>query len=296
MSKIGLIVEGGGMKCAYSAGVLDAFLDHHITFDYCCGISAGSANVCSYMAGQRDRTRRFYTEHLKEPGYFGLKSLLKTGNLFGLDYIYSTLSDSDGADPLDYPALVANPAELCVVATDAESGKPAYFSKEDIHQDDYTVIKASCALPAVCKPIRYKGRYYYDGGVSDALPIRHAFRDAGCDKVVVLTSKNRDFIKEPEKHRFLYTLLCHRYPNTIRAINRRHIMYNKEQTLMYRLEEKGRIFIFAPSEKLKMGTYTMDPKIEQELYEMGLKDFHLLKERFMKFMNIKGAENESQRL
>lgn len=107
MGKIGLIVEGGGMKCAYSAGVLDAFLDEHITFDYAIGVSAGSANAASYLAGQRGRNLRFYTDWTHDPAYFGLKSYLKTGNLFGLHYIYADLTNSDGKDPLDYPALMA---------------------------------------------------------------------------------------------------------------------------------------------------------------------------------------------
>ena len=86
--KTGLVVEGGGMKCAYSAGILDRFLDEHITFDYCIGVSAGSANVASYLAGQRGRNLRFYVDHLHEPGYMGVKNLLRTGQFFGLQYIY----------------------------------------------------------------------------------------------------------------------------------------------------------------------------------------------------------------
>ena len=105
--KTGLVVEGGGMKCAYSAGILDRFLDEHITFDYCIGVSAGSANTASYLAGQRGRNRRFYVEHLMEPGYMGVKNLLRTGQFFGLQYIYATLTNSDGADPIDYPAIAA---------------------------------------------------------------------------------------------------------------------------------------------------------------------------------------------
>lgn len=82
--KIGLVVEGGGMKCAYNAAILDAFLDHNITFAYCIGASGGSGNLASYLAGQRGRNLRFFTEHIHSPGYFGLRSFLKTGNLFGL--------------------------------------------------------------------------------------------------------------------------------------------------------------------------------------------------------------------
>ena len=121
--KIGLVVEGGGMKCAYNAGILDAFLDHKITFDYCIGVSGGSGNVASYIAGQRGRNLRFFTDHIHSPKYFGLKSLLRTGNLFGLDYIYSELTNSTGEDPLDFAAIMKNPTEYEVVATNALTGE-----------------------------------------------------------------------------------------------------------------------------------------------------------------------------
>ena len=94
--KIGLVVEGGGMKCAYNAGILDAFLDEGITFDYCIGVSGGSGNLASYLAGQRGRNLRFFTEHIHSPNYFGLRSLLKTGDLFGLKYIYGELTRREG--------------------------------------------------------------------------------------------------------------------------------------------------------------------------------------------------------
>ena len=102
MARIGLIVEGGGMKCAYSAAVLDKFLDDRISFYYVCGVSAGSANAASYLGGQRGRNLRFYTEHIHEKEYFGLDSYLKSGDLFGLDYIYSTISNQGGSDPLNW--------------------------------------------------------------------------------------------------------------------------------------------------------------------------------------------------
>ena len=95
--KIGLVVEGGGMKCAYSAGILDAFLDNDINFEYCIGVSGGAGNLASYLSGQRGRNLRFFAEHTRAPEYFGIRSLLRTGDLFGLEYIYRTLSNSGGA-------------------------------------------------------------------------------------------------------------------------------------------------------------------------------------------------------
>lgn len=283
MSKIGLVVEGGGMKCAYSAGVLDAFLAKNISFDYCIGVSAGSANVASYLANQPGRNLRFYTTHLKEPGYFGFKSYLKTHNLFGLDYIYGTLSNSDGADALDYEELEKNPSEFVLVTTNARTGKPTYFHKEDMKKDDYRIIKASSALPAACKPVEIGGNLYFDGGVSDSIPVKKAFED-GCDKVVVIMSKNRDFVKKPEGMRSFYTLKCHKYPKIVDLLNNRHKNYTESQRLTYKLEKEGKVFVFAPSKHLSMSTYAMDADANHKLYDLGIEDFKDQQNKLLRFM------------
>lgn len=271
--KTGLVVEGGGMKCAYSAGILDRFLDEHITFDYCIGVSAGSANVASYLAGQRGRNLRFYVDHLHEPGYMGVKNLLRTGQFFGLQYIYQTLTNSDGADPIDYPAIMANPAEFELVATDAATGKPVYFTKDDMKQDDYRAIMASCALPVMCRPISFHNETYFDGGLSDSVPIERAFA-RGCDRVVVILSKPRSFVKQPEGFRHIYRHALRKYPQTIKALDNRHLMYRQNIADVKKHETAGEAIVFAPSKELKMSTYARDEKLEQELYDLGISDFN----------------------
>lgn len=284
MQKIGLVVEGGGMKCAYSAGILDKFLDDQVRFDYVIGVSAGSANCASFLAGQRERNLRFYTEHLKEKGYFGFGSFLKTGDLFGLDFIYSTMTNHNGEDPLDYPKLAANPAEFEIVATNAETGAPAYFSKKDLSQDNYEVIKASCALPAACKPRMIDGTPYFDGGVSDPIPADHALKQGGCDKVVVILSKPRDFQKKPEHMRAFYSLDLVKYPRIAEAINYRHITYMQHFRRIFQLEKEGRAFVFAPSMPLEMGTYAMDAEENRKLYDLGLSDYQNAKSHLQQFL------------
>ncbi|MCR5665956.1 MAG: patatin family protein [Eubacterium sp.] len=284
MSKIGLVVEGGGMKCAYSAAVLDAFIEHDIHFDYAIGVSAGSANVASYLSGQKGRARRFYTDHISDPLFFGMKSFFKTGNLFNLQYIYGDMSNSGGKDPIDYEHIKNDPTEYYVVASDAKTGTPVYFTKDMMKQDDYRTIMASSAIPAACKPVEINGRRYYDGGVTDAIPVQHAL-DHGCDKLVVIMSKMRDFVKTPEKNKALYTLLCMKYPNMIKALNNRHIMYGKCQKHAYELENEGKAIVFAPSKALDMSTYAMDANANQKLYELGLADFEEGKEKLMAFLN-----------
>ena len=283
MGKTGFVVEGGGMKCAYSAGILDKFLDDDITFDYGIGVSAGSANGCSFLAGQRGRNLRFYTEHVKRPRYFGPVSFLTSGDFFGIKYIFGKLTESDGIDPLDQEALLLNPAEFVVVATDAETGEPAYFHKEDIPIDDYRIIMASCAIPVVCHPIKVGEKKYFDGGISDAIPVQRALDD-GCEKLVVILSKNRDFVKNPEKHRKIYSAALRRYPKVIELLDHRHEMYRERQERVLELEKEGKAFVFAPSRHLSMGTYTMDGNVNQRLYDLALRDYEKRKEELKAFL------------
>lgn len=281
--KIGLVVEGGGMKCAYNAAILDAFLDHNITFAYCIGASGGSGNLASYLAGQRGRNLRFFTEHIHSPGCFGLRSFLKTGNLFGLQYIYGTLTNSTGKDPLDFPTLKNNPAEYEVVVTNALTGKAEYFGKETMVQDDYRLIMASSAIPAACRPVELNDIPYFDGGLSDAIPVSRAL-EKGCDRLVVILSKMRDYVRKPQGMRFLYTMRCRQYPQIISLIDHRHIAYNQNLQEVFALERAGKAFVFAPSHPIHVGTYSMNEQSERDLYALGMEDFNKQKDALAAFM------------
>ena len=283
MGKTGLVVEGGGMKCAYCAGVLDQFLEHGITFDYCIGVSAGAASVASYLAGQKGRNRRFYTEYIDDPWYFGVSSFLKNGDLFNLKYIYGDLTNSGGRDPLDLAALKKNPAEYEIVATCAETGEGVYFSKDDLIQDDYRHVMASCAIPAVCRPVEIDGKHYYDGGLADSIPMQRAL-DRGCDKLVVIASKSRKFVKTPEKFRMMYTLMCRKYPKAVKALNDRYLTYRRQQKLMFDLEKAGTAFLFTPETDRKINTFTMNREVNQHMYDLGVQDFRRKQQKLAAFL------------
>lgn len=279
----GLVVEGGGMKCAYNAGILDAFLENDISFDYCIGVSAGSGNLASYLAGQAGRNLRFFTQHIHSPQYFGLRSFLKTGDLFGLQYIYGTLTRSTGEDPLDYAAIMQNPTRYEAVVTNALTGQAEYYGKEMLHQDDYRLLMASSAIPAVCRPVLLQGVPYYDGGLSDAIPVRRA-QSQGCDRLVVILSKNREYRRKPQKFRFLYSRFCHKYPKVVQAIDHRHESYNQNLQEVSRLEQAGKAFVFAPSVPIRMSTYSMEEQAALELYDLGKRDFMAARQAMEAFL------------
>ncbi|MDO5846371.1 MAG: patatin family protein [Methanocorpusculum sp.] len=281
--KTGLVVEGGGMKCAYSAGILDRFLDDAIFFDECIGVSAGAGNVASYLAGQRGRNLRFYSDHIGDPEYAGVRNYIRHGSYFNLPYVYGTLSNSTGVDPFDYAAALANPAEFLLTTTDAETGEPRYFRKEEMHPDDYRVIMASCAIPGFCKPIEIDGRLYYDGGASDSIPLARAFAD-GCDKAVVILENPRSFVRPPQKYKAGYHFLLRKYPKIVERIDERHVAYAKVQKFVYEMERAGRAFVFAPSDMAGVTTSSSDAGLMRRLYDVGVADYEKDREALLAFL------------
>ncbi len=186
--KYGIIDVGGGLRGIYGAGVLDRCLEERVHFDCCIGVSAGSANMCSYIAGQHGRNKPFYDEYCFRKEYMSIKNLIEKHSYLDLGYVYGTLSNRGGENPLDYPAMMADPAELLVVTTDARTGKARYFTKAEMKQDDYTPLMASCCIPVVDQPIFIEGVPYYDGGLADPVPLEKAL-ELGCDRVAVILTK-----------------------------------------------------------------------------------------------------------
>ena len=138
--KTGIVDVGGGLRGIYAAGVLDYCMDQGIAFDLGIGVSAGSANLASYGAGQRGRNFQFYTEYAFRKQYMSLSNFMERKTYVDLDYVYGTLSHADGENPLDYAALRDNPMAFYVVAAEAETGQARYFDKSHIHQDDYSIM------------------------------------------------------------------------------------------------------------------------------------------------------------
>ena len=281
--KTGLVVEGGGMKCAYSAGVLDRFLDDGISFDECIGVSAGAGNVASYLSGQRGRNLRFFIEHAQKPEYMGLSHFITKGSFFNLGYIYGELSNADGDDPFFYARAKENPSAFLLTTTDAETGDARYFTKEDMKPNDYRVLMAGCAIPALCRPVELDGRKYFDGGVADPIPLQKAFDD-GCGKVVVILENPRTFVRPPQGMKPAYHFLLRRYPKIREMIDNRHLRYRETLKRVYEMEQAGKIFIFAPPEGSGVSTSTKEVSLLQKLYEAGIADYDSQREAMLAYL------------
>lgn len=277
--KTGVIDVGGGLRGIYATGIFDRCLEEGITFDLCIGVSAGSANLITFLSGQHGRNFRFYTEYAQRPEYMGLRTFLRKRSFVDLDYVYSTLSNSDGEDPLDYDAFEKNPAEFLVVAANAKTGEVKYFDRSDIHRDCYDVMKASSAIPVVCRPYPIGGALYFDGALCDPVPVKKAF-DCGCDRVVLILTRPEAPLRKSEKDLRLAAILQKSYPNAAECLRQRAQRYNDGVALARAYAAKGRAVILAPDDIGGLDTLTRDRDALCRLYEKGKADFEKLA-RFM---------------
>ena len=269
--KIGVVDVGGGLRGVYAAGIFDYCLDNHVRFDLCIGVSAGSANISAYIAGQNKRNYLFYTEYPFRKEYMSLRNFMFKHSYLDLDYVYGTLSNSDGENPLDYQAIIHSPIELCIVASNAQTGEVRYFDKTNMKQDDYSILKASSAIPFVCHPYEVDGVAYYDGALGDPVPVEKAFQ-MGCDKVVVILSKPKDFLRKSGKDTQFANRIQKKYPLAAENLRRRAERYNLGVAAAKRYEAQGRALIVAPDDTCGLETLSKDRDALKRFYEKGYRD------------------------
>ena len=273
--KYGVIDVGGGLRGIYGAGVLDRCLEEDLRFDLCIGVSAGSANMASYLAGQHGRNKPFYDEYSFRREYMSVHNLIRKHSYLDLGYVYGTLSNADGENPLDYAALARSPAELCVVAANAQNGEAQYFTKADLHPDDYRILMASCCIPVIDQPCVIDGVPYFDGGLADPVPLEWAFAH-GCDRVALILTKPIGQVSSDARDKHLAHLLQSHYPAAAEGLRRRAWRYNTAVQRARELERQGLVCIIAPDSTEGMSTLTKNRACLEKMYAKGKQDAEAL--------------------
>lgn len=269
--KTGVVDVGGGLRGVYAAGILDSCLENGIRFDLCVGVSAGSANAASYLAGQQGRNYAFYTEYLLRARSMSFLNFLFRRSYLDLDYVYGTLSNAGGENPLDCAALRNNPAELVVVACNALTGRVQYFYKEDMAPNDYSILKASSAIPFVCHPYEVDGVPYYDGALGDPVPVEKAFQ-MGCDKVVLILSRPRGVFRASGQDARFADRIGRKYPLAAENLRLRAERYRAGVALAEEYEAQGSVLILAPEDTFGVDTLTRKKASLKRLYQQGRED------------------------
>jgi len=264
--KKGLVLEGGAMRGLFTAGIIDVMMEAGVEPDGLIGVSAGAAFGCNYKSRQPGRVIRYNTRFAKDPRYSGLRSLIKSGDYFNAEFGYHIVPKQ--YDIFDVETFDKNPMEFIVVCTDVLTGKAVYHKMDHVSFDELEWLRASASMPLASKVVEVGGRKLLDGGVADSIPLEY-FERIGYGRNVVILTQPEGFVKEPNKLMPLMKIGLRKYPNMIKALATRHLMYNRELKYVREAEREGRCLVIRPEEKIPIGHISHDPDEMRHVYEIG---------------------------
>jgi len=267
--KTGLVLEGGAMRGMYTAGVLDIMLENNIVVDGIVGVSAGAAFGCNYKSKQIGRAIRYNTAYCNDPRYLSFRSLIKTGDLYGEQFCYHEIPNV--LDPFDRKTYAENPVNFYVTCTDVHTGKPVYQLCNKGDDEDIQWMRASASMPLVSRVVSIGGYDLLDGGISDSIPISW-FRSIGYERNIVILTQPEGYRKKKSSGIPLAKLALKKYPAVIKAMEKRHEIYNSALDELYRLKEVGNTFVLQPSKKIKIKRTEKNPDVLRAQYQLGRQD------------------------
>ena len=268
--KVGLVFEGGASRTYFTNGVIDDLIKENIKADYVIGTSAGIGNGISYVSHQYGRNLKIGLDYMNDKRYMGKRYLIKKGNrsYYNIDFVFDKIPNV--YCPLDCKAFDAFGKDVYACATNIRTGKAEYLPVTSADKT-WKALVASCSLPLLFQPVVLNGEAYMDGGVAVPVPFSKAIRD-GCDKVIVVLTRERDYRKKGlGAFTQLAALKYREYPEFSRKLKHRNYIYNEERRLMFRLEKEGRLFVIAPDCMKNVRRTESDPGELFELYKQGVK-------------------------
>ena len=276
---VGLVLEGGGMRGMYTAGVLDTFLDNEIHVDGAVGVSAGALFGVNFLSQQKGRVIRYNKRFNRDKNYIGIRPLLREGNIVSTKYAYDEVPRR--LDPFDDESFQASGVPFYAVVTNVRTGQPEYilidsvFGKKD-------ALRASGSLPFVSQMVEIGEEKYLDGGISDSIP--YLWMSAqGYDKLVVVLTRDIDYRKQPYNRS--YQLYRPRYPHLADLLQSRHLRYNDSIAQLRQWEDEGKAFVIRPSRPITIDTMEKDPDKLQQIYDLGIRDAAVRMTRLKEYLS-----------
>ncbi len=280
-NKIGLVLEGGGHRGIYTAGILDVFAENNISFDGIMGVSAGCIHGVSFLSGQIGRSVRYTTRFCNNPSYMSFKSLIKTGDFFNVDFCYYKLPET--LDPFDNDTFDKNPTPFYAVCSNVKTGKAVYHKCDSVRGEKIKWIQASASMPLAAKIVKIDEGEFLDGGITDSIPIKK-MQELGYSKNIVILTQEAGYRKKPNSLLPLIKRVYKKYPELINAIQNRHIIYNQQLDYLEEQEKLGNVIIIRPSQKPQAGRIEKDKEKILSTYNLGRNDAEKLLETVKNFI------------
>ncbi len=281
--KLGLALEGGANRTIFSSGVCDGLLDEGIMADHVTGVSAGIAYGVSYISRQRGRNLKILQTYVNDDRYMGSSHMLNPLNncYFNLDFVYDEIPNK--LIPFDYETFAAYPGVAEAVVTDVRTGQAAYLPlpKRD---EKFIALRATCAMPMLFPIIEADGIPSMDGGVADPIPFQRVI-DAGCDKVIVVATRERSYEKKQEKLLSAAARLYRKYPKFVDALKHRAEVYNRQREELFQLEKQGDVFLFLPYNTVGFSRTEKDLEKIRALWQSGVDQVYARHQELRDYLN-----------
>lgn len=274
-----LILEGGGMRSMYTAGVLDFFIKKDLYFKYNIGVSAGASMAASYISRQFRRNHRVTTKYIKDKRYISLSNYVKNKEIFGMDFVYHYIPTY--LEPFDFEKFDQAEEEFVVVTTDCDTGEAVYFNKKETEGSILTALEATSSLPMMANPVQYKGHTLLDGGIVNPIPIDKAIEE-GYKKNVLILTRPKGYRKKQSKFSKVFRLKAYPKINHLMAIRYKH--YNQTLEWIEAEEEKGNFFVIRPSDSLSVDRIEKNPRKLDALYKQGYKDAEKIYDKLKEYV------------
>ena len=267
--KTGLVLEGGGLRGVYTSGAIRFLMDKGVFFPYVVGVSMGACNGANYISRQSSRNRIVNIDFVNDSRYLSYKRLLLKGELFGMDFIFNTIPFS--LVPFDQETFFKNGAKFLIGVTDCETGESVFFEKSEFGNDYMELLKATCSLPFLAKPVHYRGRIFMDGGLSDPVPIEKSITDGNIRNVLILT-RPKGYRKNPAHLHLLARFWYPGFSGLQKTLANRHKRYNDAMDMIDELEKSGQAVSIRPAEAIEAGRVERKKQKLFAAYNLGYED------------------------
>ncbi|USG65013.1 patatin family protein [Brevibacillus ruminantium] len=269
MEKVGLVLQGGGMRGIYTSGVLDFFMERQLFFSYVSAVSAGACNGAVYLARQKGLGRTTITKFIQERRFFHLGNLLRKQTLLGIDFIFDEILSK--LAPFDYDRFHQSTEHFVVATTDCLTGESVYYSKSQC-DDIFLAIRASCSLPFVSRQVKIGERFLLDGSIADPIPLKKSIEDGNERHVIVLTAP----ASTPSARFFwnvsrLYDSVYPRASGIRKALSRHLDTFYESLGVVEKLRAENRAFVISPTESC-ISSFERNHGRLQQFYERGYED------------------------
>jgi predicted patatin/cPLA2 family phospholipase len=293
MEKIGLVLEGGGVRGAYTAGALAWLQDNHVTFDYYVGISSGAGYLAFGLLNDDEHSpKNMSTIYAADPHLVGVYAMLHCGYFVDYRKIFDVYLK--GKEGTNVRKVLKEKPNMEIGAYDLNQGKTIFFGPEDL-DPDMELIRGACALPIASEVVEYRGHRLLDGGITVMIPIERAL-EKGCTKCLIITTKPKDYVRKPTPKilRAAMKVVYKECPQLARDYSVRDKNYYRQRAIIDDLVAKGKAIDMLPSKTVNVSRWKGDREKCEELYDLGYSDMEDNREAIMKFMDKEGEKEEEK--